>query len=209
MKIKIYYNDKPVFLCNKLDEELMALNHHPDVLYIDELSTPAFHSIQHALNNDQCNAAILFHENIDELKAVYFKQYTFIHAAGGIVQNENKDVLFIFRKGKWDLPKGKIDKSEHPETAAIREITEETGVQNLLLHQKIGETYHVYHAFGKHFIKQTDWFYLTCSGVQNLLPQIEEDITKVTFIPTKNIRIATNQTYAAIKDILRTFFDTP
>ncbi|MEI6852631.1 MAG: NUDIX domain-containing protein [Bacteroidota bacterium] len=74
-----------------------------------------------------------------------FKQdYKLIHAAGGLVKNENGEMLFIFRNGKWDLPKGHIEKSEKPRNAAIREVKEETGLSEVIIRKKIGETYHTY-----------------------------------------------------------------
>lgn len=209
MKLKIYFDDKPVFLCDQFDEELLELNHHPDTLLIDELSAAAIHSLLHEIEKEEFHAAILQHHDFDLLKKTFFKHFTFLHAAGGIVQNNQKELLFIFRLGKWDLPKGKLDDNESPEIAAEREIKEETGVDHVKLHYKIGETYHVYHAFGKHIIKQSDWFYFSCNADQQLAPQTEENITEVKWIPTKDIKQPMLNTYATIKDIMRKFFDTP
>jgi 8-oxo-dGTP pyrophosphatase MutT (NUDIX family) len=56
-----------------------------------------------------------------------------IVAAGGLVFNENKELLMIYRRSKWDLPKGKLDEGETIEECAIREVEEETGVQQIIL----------------------------------------------------------------------------
>src|SRR6476661_1663707 len=112
MQIKIYFGDKPVYLCDELDEILTELIHHPDVVFIDELSSPAINSLLHEIKKEDFHAGIIIHKNFEKLKKDFFKHFTFIEAAGGIVQNDRKDLLFIFRRGKWDLPKGKMEKGE-------------------------------------------------------------------------------------------------
>ena len=209
MQIKIYFDEKPVYLCNKLDKNLHELMRHPDTLFIDELSAPAVNSLLHEIKKENFHAGIIISKDLEKLKKAFFKHFTIIEAAGGIVQNESKDILFILRRGKWDLPKGKIEKNETPEVSAQREIEEETGVKNLMLKKKINETYHTYNEFGKHFLKITHWYYLTCSSKQQLQPQTEEEITQIKWFKTKDIQIPVANTYQNIKDILSDFFDMP
>ena len=209
MQIKIYYNEKPVYLCDEMDDTLNELLHHPDVVFIDELSSPAIKSLIHEIKKEDFHAGIIFNTDLGKLKKAFFKHFILIEAAGGIVQNENKELLFIFRRGKWDLPKGKMEKNESPEICAAREIEEETGVRNLQLKNKIGETYHLYDEFGKHILKISHWFYFTCQSGQHTQPQTEEDITEVKWFKTKDIKIPTANTYATIQDILNSFFDKP
>jgi len=209
MQIKIYYGEKPVYLCNEMDDALNELLHHPDVVFIDELSSPAIKSLIHEIKKEDFHAGIIWNTDFEKLKKAFFKHFTVIEAAGGIVQNEEKDLLFIFRRGKWDLPKGKIEKDESPETCAAREIEEETGVQKLKRKKKAGETYHIYDEFGKHILKISHWFYFTCPSKQELKPQTIEDITEAKWFKTKDIKIPVANTYATIKDILSIFFDTP
>ena len=209
MQIKIYYGEKPVYLCNEMDDTLNELLHHPDVVFVDELSSPAIKSMVHEIKKENFHAGILWNSDLEKLKKAFFKHFTVIEAAGGIVQNDDKDLLFIFRRGKWDLPKGKMEKDESAELCAAREIEEETGVKNLKLKKKIGDTYHIYDEFGKHFLKISHWYYFTCSAKQSLAPQTIEDITEVKWIKTKDIKKPVANTYATIKDILGSFFDTP
>ncbi|MBK9671561.1 MAG: NUDIX domain-containing protein [Bacteroidetes bacterium] len=68
--------------------------------------------------------------------------YTKIEAAGGIVKNKQGQLLFIFRHGKWDLPKGKIEKGENEQDAALREVEEECGIAELTLQKKLTTTFH-------------------------------------------------------------------
>jgi hypothetical protein len=83
------------------------------------------------------------------------------------------------------------------------------GGNGLKLKNKTGETYHTYNAFGKHFLKISHWFYMTCSSGQKLIPQTEEHITEIKWVKTKDIREPIANTYPSIKDILENFFDTP
>jgi len=88
-------------------------------------------------------------------------------------------------------------------------VTEETGVTGLQLKKKIGETYHVYDAFGKHFLKISHWYHMTCSSKQELQPQTEEHITEIKWVKTLDIKEPLQNTYPSIKNILSTFFDEP
>jgi len=209
MYIKIYFDNKPVFLCDELNKELTEILHHPDAIFMDELSGRAIKSLLHEINKPEFHAGVLLHDNLEKLKKDFFKHFTPIVTAGGIVQNDKKDLLFIYRLDKWDLPKGKMEKGEDAETCAVREVEEETGVTKLKLKKRVGKTYHTYNAYGKHFLKTTHWFYMTCSSRQVFIPQTEENITEIKWVNTKDIKEPIKNTYASIKDILTTFFDTP
>ena len=110
--------------------------------------------------------------------------------------------MFIYRLDKWDLPKGKVEAGEDAETAALREIEEETGAKHLTLCSKIGETYHTYNAYGKHFLKTTHWFYVTCSARQKLIPQTEEDIAAIEWVNPEEMDLQLSNTYPSINDML-------
>ncbi|MEO7306329.1 MAG: NUDIX domain-containing protein [Ferruginibacter sp.] len=209
MYIKIYFADKPVILCNEIDKELNEILHHPDAVFVDEISLRAMKSMLHEIKKDEFHAGVIWNTDLDKLKEIFFKNFIIIEAAGGIVQNDKKEILFIRRLGKWDLPKGKIETGEKEEVSAVREVTEETGVKDLHLKKKVGETYHVYNEFGKHFLKISHWYHMICSSEQQLIPQTEEDITEIKWVKTMDIKEPLKNTYPSIKNILSTFFDTP
>jgi 8-oxo-dGTP pyrophosphatase MutT (NUDIX family) len=209
MQIKIYFDEKPVYLCDEMDSHLNEILHQPYTVFVDELSTPAINSLLHEIKKEEFHTGIIWNKDFGKLQKAFFKHFTLIEAAGGIVINEKKEILFIFRRGKWDLPKGKMEKKESPEECAEREIEEETGVKDLVLKKKVGETYHTYDEFGKHILKISHWYYFTCNQKQNLHPQTEEDITKTEWIKTKDIKKPINNSYENIKDILGKFFDAP
>ena len=207
MYIKIFFDDKPVFLCDELTDELKEILHHPDAIFIDELSGPAIKSLLHEITRPKFHAGVLLHENLAELTKAFIKNFTPIEAAGGIVQNDKNELLFIYRLGKWDLPKGKAEAGEELEACALREVEEETGITHLTLQKKMGQTYHTYNAYGKHFLKTTHWYYMTCSAKQKLVPQTEEDIADIKWVQPENIAEQLKNTYPSIKDILLVFFD--
>ena len=209
MYIKIYFGEKPVFLCDEIDKELNEILHHPDAVFVDEISPRAIKSLLHEIKKEEFHAGVLWNKDLEQLKNAFFKNFTLIEAAGGIVQNSDKDILFIFRLGKWDLPKGKMEKGEDPSGCAKREVTEETGIKNLTLKKKAGETWHSYNEYGKQFLKLTHWFYMTCSANQQPKPQEAEHITESKWVKTKDIKEPIKNTYPSIKDVLGKFFDTP
>lgn len=124
-----------------------------------------------------------------------------VEAAGGLVQNQKGEYLFIYRNGKWDLPKGKIEKKEKTKVAAVREIEEECGIK-VKLGQKICKTYHTYIWKGKFTLKKTHWFAMDYKGNQKLVPQLEEGITDVRWFKTKYINDILGNTFPSIIDVL-------
>lgn len=202
MYIKIYFGDKPVFLCDDVSEDLHEYLHHPDTVFIDEISRPALKSMLHEIVKTDFHSGIIFHADLDTLKKDFFKLFSIVEAAGGLVENEKGEWLLIHRRGFWDLPKGKIDKGETPETAAVREVEEETGLKNIKRNKAICITYHTYHDFGKFILKPTYWYAMKVNGQQNLTPQTEEDIAEVKWVKKKDAVVYFDSMYPSIKDVL-------
>lgn len=127
---------------------------------------------------------------------------TLIEAAGGLVKNENKDLLFIYRNDKWDLPKGKIEKGETVKEAAVREVEEECSIVVNKLGKKICNTYHVYVSREEIVLKKTYWFKMRCKGQNKLKPQKEEGITDVRWFKPNDIDAILANTFPSILDVL-------
>lgn len=137
------------------------------------------------LENTSCPNITVYGENPELLFNEFSSLYKQIEAAGGIVRNQKKEILFIFRLGKWDLPKGKIEKGESIREAAIREIEEETGLHDLEISSKAATTYHTYtERNGTKVLKITHWFHMISHGSEAPTPQIEEGITEATWKDT-------------------------
>ena len=202
MFIKIYFEDKPVFLCDEIDKTIDEYMHHPDAVFIDEISTAGINSLLHDIVKAQFHAGILFHKDLDELKKAFFKHFTIIIAAGGVVFNADQEILMIFRRGKWDLPKGKLDKGETLEHCAVREVEEETGLNKVEIGVKIITTYHVYKEYGKHILKESHWYKMKSSKEQKLVPQTDEDITDIKWVKKTDLKKYTSNTYQTILEVL-------
>lgn len=129
--------------------------------------------------------------------------FTRIEAAGGIVRNAKEEYLFINRFGIWDLPKGKLHQNESAADGALREVTEETGLENLKIIRQLASTYHIYtDRKGKEVLKETTWFEMWCNEAQQLIPQTEEDITEVKWFGAGNLHIPVGNTYASLRLLL-------
>jgi 8-oxo-dGTP pyrophosphatase MutT (NUDIX family) len=130
-----------------------------------------------------------------------------IIAAGGIVVNSNKEILWIFRRGFWDLPKGKLDPNESIEACAIREVMEETGISNLVLGDLILTTNHQYHDtyLNTEVEKTTYWYQMTTDTIQEGVPQTEEDIEAIAWVKKADIAPYLAKTYENINQVMEVF----
>jgi len=162
------------------------------------------------LENTSVKELNVFGDNIDVIWSEFQKLFRIIEAAGGIVNNPAGDILFIKRLGKWDLPKGKMEKGESREESAVREIEEETGLANVELVKFINTTYHIYvERNGDKVLKCTHWFEMNFDGEDTSKPQIEEGITEVAWKNTTQIEDEVfPSTFKNIKLIIREFWGT-
>lgn len=148
----------------------------------------------------------------DDRKVVeaFVSCFTVGRAAGGVVKNEKGEILFINRRGKWDLPKGKVDKNEELgmrneefiRVEAIREVKEETGLVEVEVVRKLQPTYHIYHEKGKQILKETCWFEMLASGDQKLVPQTEEEITEVRWFKPEELDVVLENTFESLKTMI-------
>ncbi len=132
--------------------------------------------------------------------------FQMIDAAGGLIKNDEGNYLFIFRRNKWDLPKGKVDKNENFEEAAIREVKEESGLKKVNIEGFIRCTFHIYPLKGKFVLKTTNWFLMSAPGKQKLTPQSEEDITEILWLDSGNIQKVKTNTYPSVLGVLDSCF---
>lgn len=154
-------------------------------------------------NNKKLNEVVFSIENVDDVFAQFQTQFKVIEAAGGVVKNSKNETLFIYRLDKWDLPKGKIEKGEKIEDAAIREVEEECAVDGLMIKKQLNDCFHIYHLKDKPILKRTYWFEMFTNFEGKLIPQQEEGIEKVEWLTDQQIKeIALKNTYASIADFL-------
>lgn len=191
-----------MYLCDSRDAFIDEVLHHPEVVFIDEVSTPAIKSLLHEVAKPEFHAGVLLDADLEKLKKAFFRHFTPVTAAGGVIRNEAGAYLLIYRRGHWDLPKGKLDPGETIETCAVREASEETGLQQLEIVEPITITYHTYDEFGKHMLKDTHWYLMEAMGAQATTPQTEEDITEVRWVPASELHRYFNETYPSIREVL-------
>jgi 8-oxo-dGTP pyrophosphatase MutT (NUDIX family) len=203
MYIKIYFGNKPLFLCDEFNEEINFFAHHDDAVFIDEFSSAAVNAMLHEMRQDKIHAGIFYNSKLEALKKSIWKKFTIVQAGGGFVLNEQEQVLFIFRRGKWDLPKGKLDKGEKIEDCAQREVKEETGLNGVKIEKFLMNTYHTYDESGKHILKETSWYLMRGNSAQALTPQTSEDITELKWMGKESLQVVLKNTYAAILDVIK------
>lgn len=155
-------------------------------------------------HNDKIKHSVFLTDKVEETFSIFSQQYKIIEAAGGIVKNPSGEILAIFRLGKWDLPKGKIEINEKPEEAAEREIAEECGISGHSLKAKICETYHTYKIGDKKILKKTHWYAFTVENIPNLTPQTIENIEEAKWVSKVEFDKLLEHSYPSIRQVFKT-----
>lgn len=197
---KVFFNNNIIFFSSQPISE----DHLANGLYIRCENDVDFNYLIAKLSDPE--RKINFHiisDDVDNCFNNFCSSFKIIEAAGGVIFNEKDEFLGIFRRERWDLPKGKLDDNETIEQAAIRECSEETGLQSLELHEKLIETYHTYSEKNERILKRTYWYKILNTRNEEIKPQLEEDITEVCWF--KEIPDSfRNNTFPSILDVLKT-----
>lgn len=197
---KVFFNERALFLT---DEFSRNFQERYGLFYKYRNNENLKEIIEFYQKLSKINSLILFHYNIEELQESFKKCFKLIEAAGGIVKNSKGEYLFIFRRGKWDLPKGKLDEGENFAQAAVREVEEETGLKNVSLIYPLMSTYHTYEMNGKPILKKTYWFDMEYYGTAVPIPETEEDIEEVRWFKPEELRIPFKNTFPLVIDLFR------
>ena len=196
--IKIFTTDKTIYLTDTQPISKNKINLH--IRSAGEMQKKYNELIQDKKNSID---VYFFNKNLPLLFDYFSSMFYIIEAAGGLVRNSKDEWLFIFRNGKWDLPKGKIEKGEAVKEAAIREVEEECGIKGLIITKSLPPTYHTYFLGKKNILKHTYWFKMEYSGTSMLTPQTEEGITDAQWIVADNMKQIVDNTYNSIKDVIK------
>jgi 8-oxo-dGTP pyrophosphatase MutT (NUDIX family) len=188
---KVFVNDKPLFLTNEVAKETDFQLFLLESVDIEQVIIKMF--------QNKIQKAYLYYPDEKAILKKVKEKIPVCKAGGGLVYNKAGDVLFIFRNGKWDLPKGGIEKGEEIEDTAIREVEEETGVTNLKITHKLQKTYHVFKRGGKYKLKVTHWYEMRTDFTGTPKPQANEGIEKVAWLGPAEIKEALKNSYENIK----------
>lgn len=203
--VKLYIQNKPLFLTDKPDASIEEYMHRQTTISIDELTLLAVKTMIHELQEADFYAGVLIHADIQEALRLFKEQFKVVPAAGGLVKTKNDEILLIFRRGKWDLPKGKQDAEEDLETCAVREVEEETGLKSVKIAKPLTITYHSYYEGENHILKESHWYMMTAQA-GDLKPQTEEDIEKCEWVKKENLATYMSNMHANIIDVLHKEF---
>ena len=192
---KVFFNQKPLILTSKI---LESTDSNPLI----HIKFSSKNQILKAVKAKKTESVYIYHKNIKKLWEIFTKKFPIIDAAGGLVERSDGKILFIYRNNRWDLPKGGVEKKELIIEAAQREVKEETGLADLIVINKIGETYHIFKK-GKNFrLKRTYWFKMKSDYQGELFPQEEEGIISAEWINKKRIPEILKNAYENIKEIV-------
>lgn len=209
MNKKIYFNNKFI----EFKEDVAQTSQYQQIRFYEEFTEETLKNLVTELlseseermsENAECYGT---HARNFEMVFNYLKkELYYIEAAGGFIKKKD-DYLFIYRFERWDLPKGKLDKGETVEHAAIRECEEECAVKNLKIEHRLVSTFHVYKYKKSFALKHTYWFFMTTDYDKKLKPQIEENITEVKWFTKEEIMSAVfANSYFTIKDVVNDAF---
>jgi 8-oxo-dGTP pyrophosphatase MutT (NUDIX family) len=188
---KVFVNDKPLFLTNEISKETNFQLFLLESVDIEQLIIKIF--------QNKVQKAYLYHPDEKEIMKTLKSKIPVSKAGGGLVYNKKGQVLFIFRGGKWDLPKGGTEKGEDIEDTAMREVEEETGVNKLRITKKLQKTYHVFRRNGTYRLKITHWFEMQSDFEGIPVGQIEEGIEKVVWLHPTEMSEVLKHSYENIK----------
>ena len=188
---KVFIYNKPIIFSDKTDESY----ENPETIVFPCNNIHERDFILDVLKKEP-KSVIIKGENAFE---------TIVEAAGGLVVNSEGKILFIYRRGFWDLPKGKIEKGEKKKVAAVREVEEECGINRPEIVEKITTTYHTYELKGRNILKPTYWYLMKYPGNEELVAQTEEDIAEAKWVAVDEIKEQLSNTYEAIKEVVEIY----
>ena len=199
MLTKIYFGNNPLFLSDKKTEDLQPYIDDAQTVFRDDITE--LPSLIKKMQDNGIPAGIILGDVSSSLERIK-KQFTVIQASGGLVYSNDNKILLIFRRGKWDLPKGKLDEGEDLVTCALREVEEETGLSDLKYEQSLCITYHTYYEKEQHILKESHWHLMKGNDQEKLVPQTDEDIEKCMWVTIENLAPYLENAPASIIDVL-------
>lgn len=202
MKKTIYFNNSALHIRNPEHKDIKDMGLKGQISYKELSDVDNLKDYVQNLQSGKLDHIVLTTSSVEDTFNALKLLFQPVIAAGGVVKNEAGEILLIFRRGYWDLPKGKLDEGESIAECAVREVEEETGIGDIQLGELMGETYHTYREKGNDLFKTTYWYDMSVKGNPRLTPQAEEQIEQVRWAPVNRLEEYTQHTYASIKAVL-------
>ena len=197
---KVFFNQKFILLTT----DIISPKEDSPFFYV-KFTNKKF--VVQMLKSKKVKMLYLYHSKEDKLWYYFLNMFKLIEAAGGLVRNlKTNHFLFIFRNKKWDLPKGRINKNEEVQKAAIREVEEETGVENLSITKPLNTTFHIFKKNRKYRLKKTFWYLMETDYNGELTPETKEGIEKAIWIEKKLIVSLRSEMYHNINLVILNHF---
>jgi 8-oxo-dGTP pyrophosphatase MutT (NUDIX family) len=196
---KVFFKDRTVFFRDDFPETFRTKY---GLFYKYESGDKLAEIVSAFFHLKKINSLYLFHSDLQVLQMEFSSLFKHIKAAGGLVRNSKDEFLVIKRNGVWDLPKGKSEKGETADQAAVREVSEECGLESPEIHSFLLKTYHAYMQDGKAILKETDWFEMRVGGNVKTTPEEKENITEVRWLKPDQASLIKSNTFPLIVDVL-------
>lgn len=197
---KVFFNHRAVYFSDDLSK---TIDKSKGLLYRCDGDRDLRDVIDRFLTQLHIPSLHILHEDLPVLFEEFKACFRLIDAGGGLVFNPKGEFLVIKRNGVWDLPKGKLEKGEDFETAALREVEEETGLRELVVEQPIMSTYHTYQISNHKVLKRTQWFEMLYSENKEPVLEEREGITKYRWVIPGESEFIKRNTYGSIMDVLK------
>lgn len=206
--MRIFFENKFFIFLSEADYRAVSTSEgatlSAPMLHIGAHNTPTPENLLDAIGTH--HSLYVVSPNAEECLARFSSQMPVVRAAGGLVENGAGDVLIITRKGWRDLPKGHIDEGESPEECAIREVQEETGLQEVEIVAPLCTTRHFHRAYGRWEIKECEWLLMYAPGEEPALcPEEGESITAAEWLRARRLWQAVGESYSTIKEVFEEF----
>jgi len=200
---KVFINQRTIYLAGNIDLSCIISDNQP---YECTNRIQVENAFANFVAEPSKSSLFLFYpEHCDELFQYFSSLFSYIEASGGLVKDPTGRLLFINRLGYWDLPKGKIEKGEDPPTAALREVSEETGLNAIEIIKPLPDTYHIFERKGKLRLKQTNWFEMSSRKDGPLYPQLDEEISEARWFEKHELAEPLSNTYPAIRELVEEY----
>lgn len=205
---KIYVNDSLLTLADD-NADIGALTEYSDSLWLHYRGkTKLLLNIVDNLEKSKTKRQIIL--TSPDLKTMFedaIQLFRWTEAGGGVVRHPSGEILAIFRRKRWDLPKGKLDPGETFKKAAVREVLEETGLQSVTAGKLVTTSMHAFRTRSNtRALKVTKWYAMETEH-REVECQVEEDIEQAEWIDPQRFIGGVYDVYESIKDVVRQYLD--